>query len=129
MSHQSSNQSRSKNGNDFENVFTQMTGIKKMKKKDKPRFTNIHGIEQLIDFDFSTIINGEKIYIDVTTTYRSDRQKQKAYNAMMMKTKLNEECKFYMVIKSLTENGKKKTVNLLEGMDYVIEIDEFIKLL
>ena len=129
MSHQSSNQSRSKNGNDFEKVFTQMTGIKKMKKKDKPRFTNIHGIEQLIDFDFSTVINGEKIYIDVTTTYRSDRQKQKAYNAMMMKTKLNEECKFYMVIKSLTENGKKKTVNLLEGMDHVIEIDEFIKLL
>ena len=129
MSHQSSNQSRSKNGNDFEKVFTQMTGIKKMKKKDKPRFTNIHGIEQLIDFDFSTIINGEKIYIDVTTTYRSDRQKQKAYNAMMMKTKLNEECKFYMVIKSLTENGKKKTVNLLEGMDHVIEIDEFIKLI
>ena len=129
MSHQSSNQSRSKNGNDFEKVFTQMTGIKKMKKKDKPRFTNIHGIEQLIDFDFSTIINGVKVYIDVTTTYRSDRQKQKAYNAMMMKTKLNEECKFYMVIKSLTENGKKKTVNLLEGMDHVIEIDEFIKLL
>jgi hypothetical protein len=129
MSHQSSNQSRSKNGNDFEKVFTQMTGIKKMKKKDKPRFTNIHGIEQLIDFDFSTIINGEKIYIDVTTTYRSDRQKQKAYNAMMMKTKLNEECKFYMVIKSLTENGKKKTVNLLEGMDHVVEINDFIKLL
>ena len=129
MSHQSSNQSRSKNGNDFEAYFTQMTGIKKMKKKDKPTFTNIHGIEQLIDFDFSTIINGEKIYIDVTTTYRSDRQKQKAYNAMMMKTKLNEDCKFYMVIKSLTENGKKKTVNLLEGMDHVIEIGEFIKLL
>ena len=129
MSHQSSNQSRSKNGNDFEKVFTQTTGIKKMKKKDKPRFTNIHGIEQLIDFDFSTIINGEKIYIDVTTTYRSDRQKQKAYNAMMMKTKLNEECKFYMVIKSLTENGKKKTVNLLEGMDHVVEINDFIKLL
>ena len=129
MSHQSSNQSRSQNGNDFEKVFTELTGIKKMKKKDKPKFTNIHGIEQLIDFDFSTIINGEKIYIDVTTTYRSDRQKQKAYNAMMMKTKLNMDCKFYMVIKSLTENGKKKTVNLLEGMDHVIEIDEFIKLL
>lgn len=129
MSHQSSNQSRSQNGNDFEKVFTQLTGIKKMKKKDKPRFTNIHGLEQLIDFDFSTTINGVKVYIDVTTTYRSDRQKQKAYNAMMMKTKLNEECKFYMVIKSLTENGKKKTVNLLEGMDHVIEIDEFIKLL
>jgi hypothetical protein len=129
MSHQSSNQSRSKNGNDFEKVFTELTGIKKMKKKDKPRFTNIHGLEQLIDFDFSTEINGTKVFIDVTTTYRSDRQKQKAYNAMMMKTKLNMDCKFYMVIKSLTENGKKKTVNLLEGMDHVIEIDEFIKLL
>ena len=34
-----------------------------------------------------------------------------------------------LVIKSLTENGKKKTVNLLEGMDHVIEIGEFIKLL
>jgi hypothetical protein len=129
MSHQSSNQSRSKNGNDFEKVFTELTGIKKMKKKDKPKFTNIHGIEQLIDFDFSTIINGVNVYIDVTTTYRSDRQKQKAYNAMMMKTKLNMDCKFYMVIKSLTENGKKKTVNLLEGMDHVVEINDFIKLL
>jgi len=129
MSHQSSNQSRSKNGNDFEKVFTELTGIKKMKKKDKPKFKNIHGLEQLIDFDFSTEINGTKVFIDVTTTYRSDRQKQKAYNAMMMKTKLNMDCKFYMVIKSLTENGKKKTVNLLEGMDHVIEIDEFIKLL
>jgi hypothetical protein len=129
MSHQSSNQSRSQNGNDFEKVFTELTGIKKMKKKDKPKFTNIHGLEQLIDFDFSTIINGVNVYIDVTTTYRSDRQKQKAYNAMMMKTKLNMDCKFYMVIKSLTENGKKKTVNLLEGMDHVIEIDEFIKLI
>jgi hypothetical protein len=129
MSHKSSNQSRSKNGNDFEKVFTELTGIKKMKKKDKPKFTNIHGLEQLIDFDFSTEINGTKVYIDVTTTYRSDRQKQKAYNAMMMKTKLNMDCKFYMVIKSLTENGKKKTVNLLEGMDHVIEIGEFIKLL
>jgi hypothetical protein len=129
MSHQSSNQSRSKNGNDFEKVFTELTGIKKMKKKDKPKFTNIHGLEQLIDFDFSTIINGVNVFIDVTTTYRSDRQKQKAYNAMMMKTKLNMDCKFYMVIKSLTENGKKKTVNLLEGMDHVIEIDEFIKLI
>jgi hypothetical protein len=129
MSHQSSNQSRSQNGNDFEKVFTELTGIKKMKKKDKPKFTNIHGIEQLIDFDFSTEINGTKVFIDVTTTYRSDRQKQKAYNAMMMKTKLNMDCKFYMVIKSLTENGKKKTVNLLEGMDHVVEINDFIKLL
>jgi len=129
MEHQSSNQSKSINGNDFEKIFTEKTGITKMNKKGKPRFINCHGIEQLIDFDFTTEINGTKIYIDVTTTYRSDRQKQKAYNALMMKTKLNMNCEFYMVIKSLTENGKKKTVNLLEGMDKVIEIDEFIKLI
>ena len=129
MEHQSSNQSRSRNGNDFEKVFTELTGIQKMKKKDKPSFVNNHGLTQLIDFDFSTEINGTKVYIDVTTTYRSDRQKQKAYNALMMKTKVNLNCKFYMVVKSLTENGKPKTVNLLEGMDEVMEINDFIKLI
>ena len=75
MSHQSSNQSRSKNGNDFEKVFTQMTGIKKMKKKDKPKFTNIHGIEQLIDFDFSTIINGEKLLNTIKKLKRNIKSK------------------------------------------------------
>lgn len=129
MEHQSSNQSRSRNGNDFEKVFTELTGIQKMKKKDKPSFVNNHGLTQLIDFDFSTEINGAKVYIDVTTTYRSDRQKQKAYNALMMKNKVNMNCKFYMVVKSLTENGKPKTVNLLEGMDEVMEINDFIKLI
>lgn len=129
MEHQSSNQSRSRNGNDFEKVFTELTGIQKMRKKDKPSFVNNHGLTQLIDFDFSTEINGIKVYIDVTTTYRSDRQKQKAYNALMMKNKVNVNCKFYMVVKSLTENGKPKTVNLLEGMDEVMEINDFIKLI
>ena len=129
MEHQSSNQTRSRNGNDFEKVFTELTGIQKMKKKDKPSFVNNHGLTQLIDFDFSTEINGIKVYIDVTTTYRSDRQKQKAYNALMMKNKVNVNCKFYMVVKSLTENGKPKTVNLLEGMDEVMEINDFIKLI
>lgn len=129
MEHQSSNQSRSRNGNDFEKVFTELTGIQKMRKNDKPSFVNNHGLTQLIDFDFSTEINGIKVYIDVTTTYRSDRQKQKAYNALMMKNKVNVNCKFYMVVKSLTENGKPKTVNLLEGMDEVMEINDFIKLI
>ena len=129
MEHQSSNQSRSRNGNDFEKVFTELTGIQKMRKKDKPSFVNNHGLTQLIDFDFSTEINGIKVYIDVTTTYRSDRQKQKAYNALMMKNKVNMNCKFYMVVKSLTENGKPKTVNLLEGIDEVMEINDFIKLI
>ena len=129
MEHQSSNQSRSRNGNDFEKVFTELTGIQKMRKKDKPSFVNNHGLTQLIDFDFSTEINGIKVYIDVTTTYRSDRQKQKAYNALMMKNKVNVNCKFYMVVKLFTGSGKPKTVTMLEGMDEVMEINDFIKLI
>jgi len=46
-----------------------------------------------------------------------------------MKTKLDVDCKFYMVIKSLIENGKPKTVNLVEGMDDVIDIDTFVNML
>lgn len=129
MSHKNSNSDRSKNGNSFEKTFTNLTGINKIRKKDKPRFTNIHGNEQIIDFDFYTEINGVKIYVDVSTTFRSDRLKQKSYNALMMKNKISNDCKFYMVVKSLTENGKKKKPNLIEGIDDVYEIDEFIGIL
>jgi hypothetical protein len=129
MSHKNSNSDRSKNGNSFEKTFTELTGISKIRKKDKPRFTNSHGNEQIIDFDFYTEINGVKIYVDVSTTFRSDRLKQKSYNALMMKNKISSECKFYMVVKSLTENGKKKKPNLIEGIDNVYEISEFVDIL
>lgn len=129
MSHKNSNSDRSKNGNSFEKTFTELTGISKIRKKDKPRFTNSHGNEQIIDFDFYTEINGVKIYVDVSTTFRSDRLKQKSYNALMMKNKISSECKFYMVVKSLTENGKKKKPNLIEGIDNVYEISEFVDML
>lgn len=129
MSHKNSNSDRSKNGNSFEKTFTELTGISKIRKKDKPRFTNSHGNEQIIDFDFYTEINGVKIYVDVSTTFRSDRLKQKSYNALMMKNKISSECKFYMVVKSLTENGKKKKPNLIEGIDNVYEISEFVGIL
>jgi len=129
MSHKNSNSDRSKNGNSFEKTFTELTGISKIRKKDKPRFTNSHGNEQIIDFDFYTEINGVKTYVDVSTTFRSDRLKQKSYNALMMKNKISSECKFYMVVKSLTENGKKKKPNLIEGIDNVYEISEFVGIL
>jgi hypothetical protein len=34
-----------------------------------------------------------------------------------------------MVVKSLTENGKTKNPKLIEGIDGVMELDEFIKLI
>jgi hypothetical protein len=125
MKHNSSNKGKSNNGNKFEKEFTELTGIVKMRKKDKPTFVNSHGLVQVVDFDFATEKNGEKIYVDVTTTFRSDRLKQKSYNALMMKTKVGQPCKFYMVVKTMVEGGKKKNPILIEGIDGVMSIDEF----
>jgi hypothetical protein len=129
MEHQSSNKSKSINGNDFERIFTERTGLIIVPDSEKPKFTNCHGEEQIVDYDFSTVISGITYYIDVTTTFRSDRLKQKSYNALIMKTMFNKECKFYTVVKSLTENGKTKNPKLIEGIDGVMELDEFIKLI
>jgi hypothetical protein len=129
MEHQSSNKNKSINGRAFENEFTGLTGIKKTLKKDKPRFINSHGLSQVVDFDYITTVEGNTFCIDVTTTFRSDRLKQKSYNALMMKQHTNMECKFYMVVKSLTEKGKTKKPILIEGIDDVLEIGEFMKLL
>ena len=125
MKHNSSNKGKSINGNKFEKEFTELTGIVKMKEKDKPTFVNSHGLVQVVDFDFATEKNGEKIYVDVTTTFRSDRLKQKSYNALMMKTKVGQPCKFYMVVKTMVEGGKKKNPILIEGIDGVMSIDDF----
>ena len=129
MEHQSSNKSKSINGNDFEKIFTERTGLKLVPDSEKPTFINSHGNVQVVDYDFTTEVNGVPYYIDVTTTYRSDRLKQKSYNALVMKLMLKKECKFYTVIKSLTENGKKKNPILIEGIDGVMELDEFVKLI
>jgi hypothetical protein len=129
MEHQSSNKSKSINGNDFEKIFTERTGLKLVLDSEKPKFTNCHGQEQVVDYDFTTEVNGVPYYIDVTTTFRSDRLKQKSYNALIMKTMLKKECKFYTVVKSLTENGKTKKPKLIEGIDGVMELDDFMALL
>ena len=129
MEHQSSNKSKSINGNDFEKIFTERTGLELVPDSEKPKFTNCHGHEQVVDYDFTTEVNGVPYYIDVTTTFRSDRLKQKSYNALIMKTMLKKECKFYTVVKSLTENGKTKKPKLIEGIDGVMELDDFMTLL
>jgi len=126
MKHQSSNKSKSKNGSKFEQTFTELTGIVKDIKKNKPRFLNSHGLKQVIDYDFKTTIDGVDVFIDVTTTFRSDRLKQKAYNALLMKLKVNPNCKYYLVVKSFTEKNRKRVPVLIEGIDGVMDIEQFM---
>ena len=45
-----------------------------------------------------------------------------------MKLKQNPNCKYFIVVKSFTEKNKKKIPVLTEGMDKVIDIDEFMKI-
>lgn len=126
MKYSVENGDKSRNGNKLENYFTEQTGLKKITKKQKPTFNNSHGKKQIIDFDFHKNVNDVDIYMDLTTTYRSDRLKQKAYNALMYKNNFDKPCKFYMVIGSLIEHGKKKKPVLIEGIDGVITIEEAI---
>ena len=127
--HENSNKSKSNNGKTFEEEFSQMTGLIKSRKKDKPFFVNSHGNKQIIDFDFHTYINGKKVYVDVSTTFRSDRLKQKSYNGLMYKTYIDKDVEFYMVVKSFKERGKTKKPILIEGIDKVMQLDDFIKLI
>jgi hypothetical protein len=129
MKHSQENGDKSRNGNKLEKYFTEKTGLKKSKKSEKPFFTNSHGRKQIIDFDFHKKVDGVDIYMDLTTTYRTDRLKQKAYNALMYKTNFSSQCKFYMVVGSLTEHGKTKRPILIEGIDGVLEVSDAIKIL
>lgn len=129
MKYSIENGDKSRNGNKLENYFTEQTGLKKFNKRQKPYFINSHGKKQIIDFDFCKNLNGIDIYMDLTTTYRSDRMKQKAYNALMYKNNFNMPCKFYMVVGSLIEHGKKKNPILIEGIDGVIPVEDAIKMI
>lgn len=128
MEHQSSNQSKSVNGNKFEKLFTELTGLQKEKKKNKPRFLNCHGLKQVIDYDFKTTMDGVDVYIDISTTFRSDRLKQKSYNGLLMKLKENPNSRYYLVVKSFTEKNRTKVPKLTEGIDGVMDIDEFMRI-
>jgi len=129
MKHSQENGDKSRNGNKLEKYFTEQTGLSKIKKTQKPSFVNSFSRKQIIDFDFHKNVDGVDIYMDLTTTYRTDRLKQKAYNAVMYKNNFKAPCKFYMVVGSLTEHGKTKKPILIEGIDGVVEISEAIKML
>ena len=129
MEHSFANKLKCLNGKSLEDSFELQTGLKKLLNKDKPFFINSFGNKQIIDCDFKTTIDGVDVFIDLTTTFRSDRLKQKSYNAIMYKTKINSNCKFYMGVGTLVENGKKKNPILIEGIDDVILVDELIKII
>ena len=129
MEHSVTNKLKCLNGKSLEDNFEMWTGLKKMKKNEKPFFVNSFGRKQIIDFDFKTTIDCVDVFIDLTTTFRSDRLKQKAYNALMYKTHISKECKFYMGVEKLIENGKKKNPILIEGIDGVILVEELIKMI
>ena len=128
MLHNIENGQKARNGRDLESYFSAKTGLQKTLKKDKPSFINSHGVSQLVDFDFHKVVGDTTVYLDLTTTYRSDRAKQKAYNALVYKNKFERDCKFYIVVGTVYENGRKPTVNLIEGLDGVISIEEAIKM-
>lgn len=129
MKYSLENGDKSRNGNSLEGYFTEQTGLKKFGKKQKPSFVNSHGKKQIIDFDFHKNVEGVDIYMDLTTTYRSDRLKQKAYNALMYKNNFKTPCKFYMVVGKLVEHGKKKNPVLIEGIDGVILVEDAINMI
>jgi hypothetical protein len=129
MKYSLENGDKSRNGNSLEGYFTEQTGLKKFGKKQKPSFVNSHGKKQIIDFDFHKNVDGVDIYMDLTTTYRSDRLKQKAYNALMYKNNFKTPCKFYMVVGKLVEHGKKKKPVLIEGIDGVILVEDAINMI
>lgn len=129
MKYSLENGDKSRNGNSLEGYFTEQTGLKKFGKKQKPSFVNSHGKKQIIDFDFHKNVDGVDIYMDLTTTYRSDRLKQKAYNALMYKNNFDKPCKFYMVVGKLVEHGKKKNPVLIEGIDGVILVEDAINMI
>ena len=134
VNHSDTNSYKSNNGNALEDKFIRDTGIKKATKDMKPTFINEHGNKQEIDFDFMFMFeskDGQHTFYDTTTSYRSDRIKQKGYNALLLKREYQNKGlpkpKFIIVIGNLVENGKKKNTSLIEGIDEIKTVEEVIK--
>jgi len=122
------NGDKSRNGQRLEKLFTKKTGINKLRKKDKPTFNNRHGKKEIIDFDYVWKHGKVKTYIDITTSYRSTRAKQKAYNGMLLK-RINNTDEVWLVSETFKQNGKTIKILELEGLDKTISFKEAIKII
>tara|TARA_B100000035_G_scaffold312238_1_gene323282 strand:- start:3579 stop:3989 length:411 start_codon:yes stop_codon:yes gene_type:complete len=127
------NSLKSRGGRDLENRFSRATSLKKLKGSLKPRFINEHGQEQIIDSDFCLHLKDEMLFFDLTTSFRSDRAKQKAYNGLCCKLMCHEnKCySFYIVVpdeeaNKLTKRTKRFT---LKGLDGVLSFTEAVRLI
>ncbi len=122
------NGKKSRNGTSLENLFTQKTGHKKAKLSDKPTFINEHGESQIIDADYIIERDDYTYFIDVTTTWRSSRSKQKAYNGLLLKLKTDIIHKYLIGVGSFIENGKRVNPKNLEGVDGIFLVEELIEM-
>ncbi len=113
------NGKKSRNGNNLQYKFENDTGWKKALKKDKPIYTNSQGRKQIIDFDYYKEIDGIKYFLDLTTSYRSDRAKQKAYNGLILKMFGMKNYRYYMVVGTMMNGNRKQRHYSLEGLDGV----------
>ena len=129
MSATKENGKRQRAGDNFEKLFSEVTGMGKLRSRLKPKFKNDHGSLQEVDSDFCLETEASIIFFDLTTSLRTDRAKQKAYNALCYKSEVvcEKECKFYIVVPDDDKHfNKRKAPVLLHGLDGVICFTEAV---
>jgi len=118
----SENGAKSRNGGRLQKLFTKATGIEVAKEETKATFINIHGDEELIDYDFFLHVDGIDVLIDVTTTYRLCRCKQKYYSGLVYRMYVPRPS-FYIVG---VENFEDKKPVVKHGADLLIDTQTLI---
>lgn len=118
----SENGAKSRNGGRLQRLFTEATGIETTKEETKATFNNIHGDVELIDYDFFLEIDGIDVLIDVTTSYRLCRCKQKYYSGLLYRMYVPKPS-FYIVA---VEDFEDKTPVVKHGADLLIDTQTLI---
>jgi hypothetical protein len=118
----SENGAKSRNGGRLQKLFTEATGIETAKEETKATFNNIHGNVELIDYDFFLEIDGIDVLIDVTTSYRLCRCKQKYYSGLLYRLYVKKPS-FYIVA---VEDFEDKTPVVKHGADLLIDTQTLI---
>jgi hypothetical protein len=118
----SENGAKSRNGGRLQRHFTEATGIETAKEEIKATFNNIHGDVELIDYDFFLEIDGIDVLIDVTTSYRLCRCKQKYYSGLLYRLYVKKPS-FYIVA---VEDFEDKTPVVKHGADLLIDTQTLI---
>jgi hypothetical protein len=118
----SENGAKSRNGGRLQRLFTEATGIETAKEETKATFNNIHGDVELIDYDFFLEVDGIDVLIDVTTSYRLCRCKQKYYSGLLYRLYVKKPS-FYIVA---VEDFEDKNPVVKHGADLLIDTQTLI---